>query len=190
MKSVVEQDINGWEAYFVGDCCPDFQKLIDDGAFDEMIAQAEANGNKIYAYNIEQHHGGWGYEIRNQIFKKANSDYTIFMDNDDVIASNHFRNYWESIYGTENDFMYFDTFIIPYKHKRDAQLMFGHIGHHEIIVKTEVIKKLPPQLNHYGHDWTLIENMVRMGLKHEKGVNKPQTYMVMALGEFREDNID
>lgn len=59
LESVVEQDMNGWEAYFVGDACPSFQNLLDDGSFDKYIQKAESKGNKIYVYNLPTHSGGW-----------------------------------------------------------------------------------------------------------------------------------
>jgi hypothetical protein len=49
---------------------------------------------------------------------------------------------------------------------------------------------MPKQLNHYGHDWTLIENMIRNGAKHQKAENKPLTYIVKGVGDFRNDEID
>ena len=30
IQCILDQDINGWEAFIMGDCCPDFQKLIDN----------------------------------------------------------------------------------------------------------------------------------------------------------------
>ena len=191
MECVVNQDMNGWEAYFVGDGCAAFQNLLDTKQFEPLIQKAEQNGNKLYVYNLENHSGGWGHDVRNHIIAKANSEYTIFMDNDDLVETNHFSNYYETIKATENDFMYFDTFIVPYNHKRDAQIRFGSIGHHEIIVKTELLKKMPKQTSFYGHDWTLVENIVRtMGVRYSKAENKPTTYLVKALGEFRTDDID
>jgi hypothetical protein len=48
---------------------------------------------------------------------------------------------------------------------------------------------MPPQLPHYGHDWTLIENMINAGAKHKKVITEP-TYIVKGLGELRNDTID
>jgi len=190
LESVMAQDLNGWEAYFVGDACHKFQKMCDEGVFKPYQEQAEKNGNKLNVYNLEEHHGGWGYNVRNHIFQKANSEYLIFLDNDDMIKPNHFTNYYTAIKDTDFDFAYLDTWIEPLNEPRRAELMFGRIGHHEIIVKTDFLKKMPPQLSHYSHDWTMIENLIRNQAKHSKISNRPQTYIVKALGDFRNDELD
>ena len=190
MESVVEQDMNGWEAYFVGDGCPSFQKLLDSGTLDKYIQKAESNGNKLYAYNLPNHSGGWGYDVRNHIFEKAKGKYVLFLDNDDLILKNHFSLYYNSIEGTDCDFVYLNTYIEPYKHNRNSDLKFGSIGHHEVIILNEFLKKVPMQKPHYGHDWTLIEDMIKLGGKSKKINNDEATYIVKGLGNFRDDELD
>lgn len=189
LESVLAQDMNGWEAYFVGDGCHKFSNMCDEGVFEEYIKRAEENGNKLIIKNLE-HSGGWGYNVRNYIFKNADSEYTLFLDNDDVLKPNHFSNYYNAILGTGNDFVYLNTWIEPLERPRNAELKFGLIGHHEIIVKTDFLKKMPPQQSHYGHDWTLIENMMRASDLHTKINNTDYTYIVKCLGDFRNDTID
>jgi glycosyltransferase involved in cell wall biosynthesis len=190
LESVVEQDMNGWEAYFVGDACADFQKLLDTCAFDKYIEKAESNGNKIYAYNLPTHSGGWGFNVRNHIFSKAIGKYVLFMDNDDVILRNHFSLYYNSIQGTDYDFAYLNTYLDQYKHNRKSELQFGSIGHHEIIIRNDFLKRVPMQKSHYGHDWTLIEDMINLGAKSLKVNNIEATYIIKGVGEFRNDEID
>jgi glycosyltransferase involved in cell wall biosynthesis len=189
LECLLSQDFNGWEAYFVGDGCHEFSNMCDTKIFDKYIEQAKANGNELFVENLE-HHGGWGYNVRNYIFKKANSEYLLFLDNDDVIKPNHFSNYYNSIAGTDNDFVYLNTWIEPLGIQRNAELKFGLIGHHEIIIKTDFLKTMPPQLSHYGHDWTLIENMMKNTNKYQKINNKDFTYIVKCLGDYRNDTID
>ena len=190
LECVVNQDMNGWEAYFIGDNCPDYKKLLQEGAFDEFLEKAKSGGNNIYFENLPEHSGGWGYNIRNRIFKLANSEYTLFLDNDDMIKSNHFSTYYNAINDTDKcDFVYLDTWIEPIQRKRIAELKFGSIGHHEIIIRTEFLKRMPPQEAHYGHDWTLIDNMIKSGAKNKKVEIEP-TYIVKGLGELRNDTID
>ena len=190
LECVVNQDMNGWEAYFLGDNCPHYQKLLHDGSFEKYSNIAKANGNKIYFENLPEHSGGWGYEVRYRIFRLANSEYLLFMDNDDMIKPNHFTSYYNAINDSDNcDFVYLDTWLEPIGIKRISDLVYCMIGHHEIIVKTEFIKQMPPQLPHYGHDWTLIENMINAGAKHKKVITEP-TYIVKGLGELRNDTID
>ena len=81
VEAVLAQDMNNWEAFFIGDGCPEFQKLIDNGDFNRHIEAAKLNGNKLIVRNLKEHFGGWGYEVRNKIISAAVSKYTIFLDN-------------------------------------------------------------------------------------------------------------
>jgi glycosyltransferase involved in cell wall biosynthesis len=190
VQNILSQTITDWEAFFIGDNCPDFQHLIDSGYFADASKQSRENGNVLIASNLPNHYGGYGYEARNRAKSLANGEYICFVDNDDFIMKNHFENYYTAIKGTENDFMYFDSFIEPLNKTRTSSVKFGEIGHAELVIKTEFYKRMPPQTPEYGHDWKLIENMVEAGAKFEKAVGKLPTYVVMGLGELREYGID
>jgi len=189
LSCVMNQDMNDWEAYFIGDNCSDFQQLLDMKIFDSFSEEAKQKGNSLYAWNEKEHYGGWGYEIRNKIIEKADSEYLLFLDNDDEIKENHLSNYYNTIKNTENDFMFFNSFIQPINKVRNTELKFGLVGNCELIIKTSFLKKIKIKSN-YGHDWTLIEDMIRSGAKYGKAENKPVTYIVKCLGDFRNDEID
>jgi hypothetical protein len=63
------------------------------------------------------------------------------------------------------------------------------IGHSELIIRTEFLRQMPTHNEHYGHDWSLIQNMMLNG-KHKKAENSPATYHVMSLSDRREQGID
>lgn len=196
LDCVMAQDLNNWEAYFVGDKCPNIQNLIDSGKAHEYINAAKEKGNKLAIFNFPIHYGGWGYQGRNTCIRLCSADYVMFMDNDDVILSTHMSNYYNAISQTDNDFMYFNTLIDPIEHAngmrgllRDSKLEKGLIGHSEIIVKSNLLKLLTPEKPEYNHDWLLIESMLNSVAKHEKHISQP-TYMIMSVGELREKNID
>lgn len=196
LDCVMAQDLNNWEAYFVGDKCPNIQNLIDSGKAHEYINAAKEKGNKLAIFNFPIHYGGWGYQGRNTCVRLCSADYVMFMDNDDVILPNHMSSYYEAISKTDNDFMYFNTLIEPIEHAngtrgliRDSKIEKGMIGHSEIIVKSNLLKLLPHEKSEYNHDWLWIKNIIDAGAKHEKFVTEP-TYMIMSVGELREKNID
>ena len=48
---------------------------------------------------------------------------------------------------------------------------------------------MPRQTSEYGHDWDMIDKMVKSGAKCGKVVKEP-TYIIKGLGELRETEID
>ena len=196
LDCVMNQDMDGWEAYFVGDKCPNLQEFIDNGKAAQYIERAKEKGNKLAIFNLPYHYGGWGYQARNTVIKLAHSEYFMFMDNDDVIKKHHFSHYYEQIKKTEYDFMYFNTWIDPIENAsgirgrlRDAKLEHGLVGHQELIIKTDFLKKMPPQKKSYQQDWDMIDDMVKAGAKYSKGTGEP-THIIMGVGELRETEID
>jgi glycosyltransferase involved in cell wall biosynthesis len=189
IECVLDQNINNWEAFFVGDGCECLKNLIDSGTSKQYIEKAESGGNKLHIYNLENHYGGFGYAVRNHIISKASGKYFLFIDNDDVVASNHFENYLLGIEGTSHGFAYCNTYIEPYNQIRNAQLEFGKIGHSEIIVSTDLIKTMPSQNPVYGHDWELIVGLTFSGHTFTKIESEP-TYTIKCIGNHRTDTID
>ena len=195
IQCVLNQDMNGWEALFIGDGCPFIQELIESNKCLDFVNSASQKGNKISFYNQNPNMGGWGYKSRNFGISIAKGEYIMFMDNDDMIEPFHFSHYYDSIKDTDNDFMYFDVWLDPIENRggkrgrlREAKLSFGDIGHPEIIAKTKVLKSIPPQSESWGHDWELIKNMIDSGCKYEKG--QGYSAIIMSVGELRELNID
>jgi glycosyltransferase involved in cell wall biosynthesis len=191
IEAVMSQDMNGWEAYFAGDNCPFIQELVDSGVANTLIDKAKEKGNKLAIFNLPYHYGGWGYTARNTIFKLSYSEYTMFMDNDDVILPNHFSNYYSEIVGTDYDMVYFNTFLAPIEPSgkiRESQLEFGMVGHQEVIIKSSLLSRYA-QSDKWGHDWEMIKHLLDNGAKVKKSQNNP-TYHIMSVGELRETQID
>mgnify|MGYP003340001124 FL=1 len=195
IESVLNQDTNGWEAIFMGDGCPNFADFQDDGTFSEFSERALENGNEMHFINLKEHKGGWGYAARNVSFKLARGQYVIFLDNDDVLKPNHFSNYLSAIEGTDADMVYFNSYIEPIDAIRESELRFGCIGHSEIIVKADLLKTFT-QKPEYGHDWHLIEHLIRKNAVIKKS-NNPPTYIIKEIGgghpnreRLTEKNID
>lgn len=177
IQCILDQDISGWEAFIMGDCCPEFQKLIDSGYLQSIKEEQEKKGNIIHFFNAEQNGGGCGYRLTNHAIQNATGKYFVFFANDDVIDPNHFRNYLE-IENTDLDYMFFDSFIDPIGKPRESRLAPSVIGHSEIILKTELAKQLPEHSAKYGHDWEFINAMAKQG-KGEKSKSMSLSYRVM-----------
>lgn len=189
IQSIAKQNINGWEALIIGDGCPVMQGFLDSNYFNDLIFDCEAKGNDLYIANNPINQGGHGYAITNNNIKLAQGKYFTFFANDDVIAENHFENYLSQIENTDLDFAYFDSVVVPINKNRIASLQLGHIGHSELIIRTDFLRQMPIHDQEYCHDWRLIENMARNG-KHKKAINCPPTYYVMSLPNNIEKGID
>ena len=188
IECIANQTANNWEALITGDGCPIMQDFIDSNYFSDIQKDCQAKGNDLIISNNKINHGGHGYEITNENIMLALGKYFIFFANDDVILPNHFENYLSEIEGTEFDFVYFNSLVVPNNQIRNTQLQYGHIGHSELIVRTDFLRQMPKHNEHYGHDWNLIINMELSG--KSKKSNNPPTYNVMSLSDKREEGID
>ncbi len=187
---IMNQDINGWEAFIMGDCCPDFQRLIDSGYLEEKKKEAESKGNILHYFNAEVNGGGCGYKLTNYAIENATGEYFVFYANDDIILPNHFSSYLSEIENTDYDFVYYDSYLDPINSKRGVRLAYCYIGHSEMIIRTDFLKTITPHSPEYGHDWTMIAEMIKKG-KHKRGLVDNYTYIVMRLpNKGTKDKID
>jgi glycosyltransferase involved in cell wall biosynthesis len=182
IEAIMAQDTNGWEAFIMGDNCPDFQKLIDSKYLEDCRFNAARHGNIINYIQSPRNFGGCGYNLTNYAIKHCTGKYLIFYANDDVILPNHFSNYLE-IESTDLDYMYFNSYLAPLKQTRIPQLSGGKIGHSEIIVKSTLAKKLKPHKPVYGHDWDFIHEMIGKG-RGKRANSMTTTYHVMHIPNF------
>jgi glycosyltransferase involved in cell wall biosynthesis len=189
------QTVNDWEALVMGDACPVLQNYMDTNHFGELVKECKAKGNDLLISNSKEHCGGYGYKLINQAIQIANGKYFLFLCNDDFILPNHFENYLSQIEGTDYDFMYFDPYVVNWGGAENGRirwsvLQFGLIGHSELIIRTEFLKQMPPHDGTHGHDWALIENMIKAGAKYKKAEGCPLTYYVQDYGNRVEPGID
>jgi len=189
IECVASQTANNWEALITGDGCPIIQDFIDSNYFYDLQKECKTKGNDLIISNHSENKGGNGYAVTNINRELAKGNYFLFFDNDDIILPNHLENYLSEIEGTDYDFVYFNTEVKPTNQTRFSKLQFGCIGHSELIIRTEFLRQMPPHTKLYGHDWTLIENMMQNG-KSKKAEHSPATYWVMSLSDNREQGID
>ena len=180
IQCILDQDINGWEAFIMGDACPDFQKLIDSGYLQSIKEEQEKKGNIIHFFNAEVNGGGCGYKLTNYAIENAKGKYLVFFANDDIILSNHLSHYLSEIEGTDHNLVYYNSNLVPLKGNRDTIMQISCIGHCDIIIKTELIRTLKPHTEKYTHDWDFIHEASLIG-NCKKAKSKQATYHVMRL---------
>lgn len=185
LESIISQEFNEeWEALFIGDGCYYFQKYIDDGTFDKY------SKFPVKFINLEKNYGGWGTMARKTGIDLAKGKYIIFLDNDDVLLNSHFENYYRFMYNNPDiDMGYFNTYVEPWQNKRDSYLGPCGIGHAELIIKSEILKKEYEIDYEYEHDWRLINKLINKGYTHLKCKNSP-TYIIKGIPSSREIEID
>jgi len=181
IQCILDQDMNNWEAFIMGDNCPHFQKLIDSGYMEEIKQSEALKGNLIHYFNAEVNGGGWGHALTNYAIQHAIGKYFIFFDNDDVILPNHFSHYLSEIENTEYSLVYYNSLLAPLKGVRKTLFQISCIGHCDVIVKTDVAKAAPPHDATYNHDINFITACAK-DRKVKKAVSKDATYNVMRLG--------
>jgi len=181
IQCILDQDMNGWEAFIMGDACPDFQKLIDSGYLQSIKEEQEKKGNIIHYFNAETNGGGCGYKLTNYAIENATGKYLVFFANDDIILPNHFSHYLSEIENTKYDLVYYNSNLAPLNADRDTIMQISCIGHCDIIIKTELIKQLKPHSERYTHDWDFIYEAALYG-NYKKANSKLATYRVMRLG--------
>lgn len=190
IESLNNQTLANFEVLFIGDNCPDFGEKLQMGRFEFIKDEQKQRGRSYQFLNFSKHAGGYGFAARNYAKQVATGKYIVFLDNDDTIKPNHLEHYLSEIENTNLDWVYYDTFVVPKDEIRESKIHRGHIGHAELIIRTEFYKNLPAQKEHYGHDWDMILDMQRSSNKFKKAESKETTYMVRSTQEQREKGID
>ena len=153
IEQVLNQNINNWEAFIIGDGCSYYQEMINSGEVDAWIKQAKNNGNKLHMFNMDKNYGGYGYKILDYALENNDSKYVIFAGNDDILLPNHFQHYLSEI---ENyDLVAYPTFLGPDNILRYPAFHHDGLGHSEIIINSDIIRGFKHS-SEYGHDWGLI----------------------------------
>ena len=190
IESVIAQDFEGYEAIFVGDCCPLFQEKIDDGTFQKYTELAAAKGNTLIFTNLVERGSGWGHMARKEGIEMATGEYICFLDNDDVLKPNHFTSYYSFMKDNPDAQVgYLNAYTVPWKKERVACLSRGGIGNAELIFKAQALKDEYEPDDQYEHDWRLVERMLKKKYIFKKS-KATATYMIMSIPNAREKDID
>lgn len=176
LTSISLQTFQDYELFFLGDCCPIFDKVIQSDDFSYL---KNVFGNRIIVKNFDTHDGTSAQAI-NYAVENMNGEYFIFLSNDDLIFPNHFDIYYNSTKDIKEDFSIFNT-SVDYGNgvlvTRKPVLAPSKIGHSELCISKKMIQSLPPHSRVYGHDWEFISRGLQSGFKYKMFDNIP-TYIV------------
>lgn len=181
LQNIMAQDMTEWEAFFIGDGCADFEEMMNSDEVKEIRQKAASQGSLLHLFNWHEHVGGWGQHILNYAIDNAKGEFFIFGANDDEILSNHFRHYLSEIEESPMDMVAYKTFVAPNNSMRAPQFRACEIGHSEIILRTSVLKGLPKVPSSGTHDWSLIDEMLRVSQKYKQALSQSWTYKVNQL---------
>lgn len=181
LECVLNQDLIGWELFFIGDGCSDYQELIDSEWFKEKLEALDPR-NKIVYFN-DKHHGGFGHNIVNYAIDNCEGEYFMWYANDDIILPNHMSNYYNEAVRLGKDLVYFDNYISSPSWDgsftvKDAQFRRGACGHSELIVKSSVMKEHGKHGPEPAHDWFVAKRIADTTKSFCKSTSKP-TYKIM-----------
>ena len=187
MECLFEQKYNNFQLFIIGDGCNQFEQMQFHPSFRSSVALMLRRGIDVIDYNFRKNKGGHGSHIINYCIKRATGKYFCWVNNDDIILKEHVGFYFNSIAKTDCDFVYNPTMVNSQEGYdiRNPQLSFGQVGHAELVVKTEFLRRMPPHEPVYGQDWKLIEHMMKEG-KHQKGETPFPTYYIASTPRWQE----
>ena len=189
IECILDQNINNWEAFVIGDGCQQFQNLLDNQESKTYILKAEKNGSKLHLFNLDKNYGGWGYQAVNHAIKNAKGEFFIFAGNDDIIDANHFSHYLSEIENTTLDMVHYNSHVDPRNTIRNSSLKLGHVGHSEIIIRTSILRDIS-QKPIYAADWEIISEIIKKTNKIKKSESTLPTYHVRRISNVCSDKID
>lgn len=183
INSVIRQTDKRWELLVVGDCCP---------VVDELSRSEVGLDYPVSYYNMPTHEGKYGTQCLNWGIDNAKGQYVCFLGNDDYLEPDHVKTRLASIEYSYADVVHHDAKIQvgPGQFQiREGILAHGCVGGSELVLKTDLARKVRFRDSAYGHDWTFITDLHRAGslFSHYRSA----TYVVTHLpGNIIESGID
>lgn len=192
LECLNKQTINNIELIFFGDECKTFDAIVKSDWFDNWKADFKRKGNELFFMNNAIGGRDWGAKITNQAIQIARGHYFCFADNDDMLKPEHMEYYYKSIIREKADFVYNPVLVNgpDGMWRRVLDLHPGAVGHSELVIKTEFLKKMPKHQPVYGQDWILVENMMSATDKYLKGDPAFPTYCIMSTEKYPEPGME
>jgi GT2 family glycosyltransferase len=180
IECILAQTRTDYEVFVVGDGCPHFQAMIDSGEAKAFQDRARERGGVLHIWNENQHIGGYGQHILDMAIDRAQGKFFLFLANDDIVDADHFAHYLSDIEHSPFDMACYKTRILE-RYTRYPQLKACEIGHSEIIIRTEFLKRMPKVPPSGTHDWSLIQEIINHHGKIKMSLSERTTYHVRQL---------
>lgn len=166
IESVIAQSFGLWELIVVADGCRD--------TF-ELVKKHYGADERIECLLIEKH-GGYGGQARNVGHRNANGIFVVYLDNDDVLGSDHLSKIYTGItnrgipQGDEivlPTAVYFDDLLSQPDRsaepmRRKCHLQRGKCGTSNIAFQVQL--NVSWDDNTYLHDWVFIKSLMKHGI--------------------------
>lgn len=157
IQSVLGQTDDRWELLVVGDCCP---------VVEEISKSELGKGLPVWYHNMPTHEGKYGTQCLNWGIENARGRYICFLGNDDYLEPDHVKTRLASIEHSYADVVHHDAKIQMAPGKfgiREGRLEHGCVGGSELVLRTDLARKIKFRDSDYGHDWTFITDLGRAG---------------------------
>ena len=115
------------------------------------------------------------------VIDNATGEYFLFVGNDDRLLPNHFEHYLSEIENTDYDLVAYNSDIMPENRILIPKWEGCQVGHGNIIIKTDTLKKAPKVQASSTHDWSLIDELIKMGAKTKLAESQQCTYLVTSV---------
>lgn len=167
IESVIAQSFGSWELIVVADGCRETFEIIKDKYLKD---------ERIDCILIEKH-GGYGGQARNVGHRNANGIFVVYLDNDDVLGTEHLEKIergivWGSVMqGGDiifpNVVLFDDLLSQPDRSaepiRRKCRLQRGKCGTSNIAFQASLPVSWEDQT--YLHDWVFIKSLMKHGIK-------------------------
>lgn len=178
IDAVLGQSLAQIEVFIIGDACPEHEARLADPYFQARVKAAERRGMTVHALNLPSNHGTPHAAI-NLALARAQGEYFLWMGDDDFVLPNHVENYLGAICGSRHDAVLIDSILVGdfYTNLRQARLELGHVGHSELIVRTDAARLVPEHRPGKYQDWEFLAELSKAGTIG-KAEQRPATFYV------------
>lgn len=197
LENLATQTLTGAELLVVNDGCPQLRDLFSSAWFQQWRQWYKEFGNHLYLHQFSHTMGAYGAYAIHHCVARARGKFFCFANNDDMLLPEHLAFYYRSIATSGALWQYMKTMLVTdgLVTERGQVLKHGGIGHSELIIETELLKKIMKNRDFfnkyasgYGHDWKLVEEV--LPYPHSAGEAPWPTYYIMGFGQEREQGID